>query len=415
MEIQNMDTNAFADLFGGPNTQQQQSPGVKFGMEELSADILGDSTTTTEQTTAAPTTTTDQTTQVPLTTTEQTTLVPGEEEIKVEADILDGGKGPKTGKEAPKKAEIQGLSEYFQQRMKEGKLVAVNDVDEKGNKVAFIPKTAEDFDEVIQIQVDHRIEKAKEEINNQWYTAKSPAWKAIAQYAEYVDDPTQLIPFLQGVRTIQSVAQINENEVDGAEQIVRTRMEQRGDPEEVITQQIEALKTTGTLVNTAKAYKPVIVQQEQHYLAQQVQQRKAEEQEYNALVNDIAMKAYASLEQPIFGKQKLKKEEQALVYDLIGQPSEEHQGYALYTAIDKLFDNRDFETLKQVALLVGKKDSFYSYLGADIATKTATGLQRKLQAAAESHTGTANNYDEEKVQVVNRTQFNKKVRFGREQ
>lgn len=411
MEVQDMNMNAFADLFGDAQTQQTQGA-PKFGMEEVNSDILPTlpPTTTQETTTASntpPATTTQETTTAPT-----STEVPTETEVKTEADILDTGKAPKS-KEDPKKVELQGLSDYFHQRMKEGKFVAVNDVDEKGNKVAFIPKTAEDFDEVIQIQVDYKLEQAKKEMNNQWYSTKSPAWKAVSQYAEMVDDPTQLIPFLQGVRTIQSVAQINENEIDGAEQIVRVRMEQRNDPEDVIESQIEALKTTDKLIATAKQYKPVIIQQEQQVLAQQVHQRKAEEQEYNSLVNDIATKAYAAIEQPIFGKQKLKQDEKALIYELIGQPSEEHQGYALYTAIDKLFDSRDFETLKQIALLVGKKESFYGYLGTDIANKTATNLQRKLQVAGESHASSANDYDEEKIPVVTRQQFNKQVRFGR--
>jgi len=85
----------------------------------------------------------------------------------------------------------------------------------------------------------------------------------------------------------------------------------------------------------------------------------------------------------------------------------------IYSELDKLYAKRDFETLKQIALLLGKKDSFLQYIGTDIANKTAGSLQRKLQAATESHSASGNDYDEEKIPVVNRNKSTGTVRFGR--
>jgi hypothetical protein len=185
-----------------------------------------------------------------------------------------------------------------------------------------------------------------------------------------------LIPFIQGVQTIQSVANIDENEIDGAEQIVRARLAQRGDPDEVIDQQIEALKTTDKLVSTAKQYKPIIMQQEQQFLARQMAEKQEEDKRYMQMVSELREAAIQELEKPIFGKTKLKQEEKAVIYDLIGEPSQDTQGYAIYSAIDGLFEKKDFKTLKEIALLLSKSDSFYNYLGANVANQTAASLEK---------------------------------------
>jgi len=226
--------------------------------------------------------------------------------------------------------------------------------------------------------------KTKKDMQKSWYESKSPAWKVISQYAELVDDPTQLIPFLQGVRTIQSVSNLDETTVEGAEQIVRTRLTQNNDPEEVISSQIEALKTTDKLLATAKTVKPLILQQEKSVLASQLRKEQEEQQQYLQLVSDIRTKAIEEIEKPMFGKIKLKQDEKSAIYELIAEPAEETQGYAIYSAIDDLFAKNDFETLKMLSLLLKKKDAFFTYLGTNVANQTAASLERKLRLAGDS-------------------------------
>lgn len=334
------------------------------------------------------------------------------EEIREDADLFDETPKPSTEGD-DNKVEIKGLSEYYEDRLKSGLFVEINEEDDKGNKKSFIPKTPEEFDEVIELQVNFKLDQAKKELENKWYESKSPAWKAVSQYAEMIDDPSQLIPFLQGVKTISTVSQLNEEDNEQAEQIVRARLEQRGDPEQIIKTQIESLKASDALISTAKQIKPLMVREEQMALSKQVEEARVREQQYLQVVNDIRDKAHKAIEQPLFGKQKLKQEEKALIYDMIAYPSEETQGYGIYSAIDKLFDNKDFETLKQVALLVGKKDAFFQYLGTDVANKTATSLQKKLTVAADGRSSSSNNIDIDDKPIISRNSFSKTPRFGK--
>jgi hypothetical protein len=402
--VQNVDQNALVDLFpdlGAPTVGGDTKP--KFGMQEGNVDLFAPPT---------PAASTKEETTKPVEGAAAEPLKPEEKqplETTKDTDILGA-----TGDVKPTPTPLSDLSTYYQDRIKSGKFVAIEDSDEKGNPIPFIPKTAEEYDEVLELQINYRLDQAKKDLQEKWYASKSPAWKVVGQFAELVDDPSQLIPFIQGVKTIQSVSNLNENEIDGAEQIVRTRLAQKGDPEEVIAQQVDALKTTDKLLATAKSYKPLMLQQEQINLKNMEKQKLQEEQQYHQLVSEIRESALKSIEAPLFGKTKLKQEEKAAIYDLIGEPAEETQGYGIYTVIDQLFDKRDFETLKEIALLLAKKDAFYGYLGTNVANQTAASLERKLRLAGESRSTSGNDFHEENRQPsVSRNQFKSKPTFGR--
>lgn len=393
MDIQDINPNQYADIFGlSDNKITTPSEAVKFGMQETSVDLFASSTT--ETTTLAPVNA------------EAVVEEKKEEEKREEVDIL-------TTPEEEKKNTypFSDLAGYFEDRLKAGKFIAINDEGENGEKIPFIPKTPEEFDEVIDIQVNYKLEQQKEELNKNWYESKSPAWKAVAQYAEMVDDPTEVVPFLQGIQTIQKISGIDEKEIEGAEQIVRLRLQQTKQPQDIIDTQVEALKTTDKLISTAERLKPVMVQEEQQRLVQMQQEEQQRVQQYYQMVDDIQKKAVAAIETPI-GRFKLTQDEKAILYDLIAVPSEKSKGYGIYEKIDELYSKGDFDTLRQVGLLLGKKESYNKYFSATIAAETAGKLQRKLSAATESKTGTTNDYHEEKV--VSRKQYsNTAPRFGR--
>lgn len=415
IDVQTFDQNALVDLFptvgnnlaGGGQSAQQKAP--MFGQKELDADLFNTPASTTEQTTQP--STSQQTTS----TTEQTTKAT--EPLKDEADILGTGKGADAAAAAASKTgtQLTDLSSYYQDRIKSGKFVEIIQDDEKGNPVPFIPKTAEEYDEILELQINHRIDQVKKDIEKSWYESKSPAWKAVSHYADMVDDPTQLLPFLQGVRTYQSVAGMDENDPEGAEQIIRTRLAQNGDPDEVIDSSIESLKTTDKLLSTAKTYKPIILQQEQATILRMNKEAEDRKKAYEADSLRVRAEVLKTIEKPIFGKTKLNKEEKEAIYDLIGEPIEEINGYGIFLAIDKLFDAKDYDTLREIAFLVAKKDSFYQYLGNNVANQTAASLERKLRVAGESRSTSGNDFDEEQQQrqSVRRDQFRTKPTFGR--
>lgn len=395
--VQNFDPNALADLFPdlGAKPTVPSPTKVTFGGEGVEPDILG---TTLHPAPAAATPPVDPATPP---------ADPNTPAATVEADILGEGKQTPV---VP--TQISDLESYYADRVKNGKFVPINVADDNGNEVPFIPKTAEEYDEVLELQIEHRVQKARKELESSWFESKSPAWKVVSKYAELTQDPADLIPVIQGVQTLQLVGDLDENNLEGAETIVRTRFQQRGDPEELIKSQIDSLKSTDNLIAAAKQFKPIIVQQEQQALNRAFKQREQQEREARAIAYEIQQKAVEELEKPIFGKIKLKSEEKAAIYDLIAEPTDD-QGYGIYTAIDELFDKRDFQTLRELALFLSKKDAFYNYLGINIAEKTAASLQSKLRVAGESRSTSGNDYNEEKITIQKNQYKSNKPSFGR--
>jgi hypothetical protein len=405
MQITDMSPETLVDIFGNGQTENGGGSPGGFKMEEINTDIFNPNPNSITETTTVAASSTTETTTIS-STTETTTLLEN-------ADILNADKEKdENGKEVVENQELTGLSDYFKKRIEEGKLVPVMQEDEQGNQVPFIPTTPEEVDEVINLQISYQLEQKQKEVEESFYKSKSPVWKAILQHAENIDTVEELMPFLQGVSTIQSVAQINETEIDGAEQILKIQMAKSGQPQEFIDAQIEALKTTNKLVETAQKLKPVLLQEEAQRLTKLKQEEAVKVQKYREMVIEIRDNALKAIETPL-GKESLKPEEKAAIYDLIAVPEEEGQGYAIYNKIDDLFKAKDFETLRQLALFLTHKDTLVKHLTTEAVNKNAQVLQKKLILSTERQGGGKDPNAVQNQPVIRRDQFNKKPSFGR--
>lgn len=419
MEIKSVQENQYIDLFGsqaGP--AKKENTGFVAGGSQEGVDLFALSNSTTDTTTqVASASTTDTTTESP-STTDTTTQSSSTTDTTTTAVDLFGAAVADDKKPGRKpKYDFSDMSGYYEDRVKAGKFVKIEEDAEDGSKKLFVPKTPEDFDEVIDLQVNYKVGQQKEKIVQQVYNSKSPAWQAVLKYSELVDDPSEVVPFIQGVQTMESVAQVDESTPEGAEKVVRIRLLQKGDTPELVDEQINTLKAAEKLVPTAKVYKPLIIQQEQAQLGQMIQARKAEEADYLQMVETVEKTAIKAIETPLLGKHKMNKEEKALVYEMIAYPSEETKGYGIFSAIDNLFTKGDadsFETLKLISLLAGgKKDALINYISSGVANQTAANLQRTLRVASSAAASSGNDSGEieEKVATVNRNQYSAK--FGR--
>lgn len=391
MAVQELQPGQYADLFAPAAGEQQPiTKQAGFGTSNNQVDLFQQSSAT-ETTTIAPASTEETTTIAPEgSVTETTTIV----------DLFEGASVTETTTIA---ADFKDMYSYIEDRIKAGKFVNLVIEDETGAETPFIPKTPEEFDRVFDLQIESVVDKKKNEINEGWYNSKSPAWKAVAQYAEMTDDPTEVIPFLQGMRNIESIKDVDPKEIEGAEVIVRAALEQQGLAPEMVDQSIETLKTTAQLVPSAEKYKPALLKQETARMQQLIQQRQVEQQEYTKLVNSIREESTKVLEQPIFGKQKLKGEEKLAIYNLISEPTE--GGYAIYDEIDKLYETKDFEKLRKIALLLAKEEAFVKYISVNAADKTHKELEVRIKAANENRGSSANTNGEQERVVIKKTTY----------
>lgn len=306
------------------------------------------------------------------------------------------------------KYNFNDISGYFEDRIKNKKFVPIEE-ERDGKTTSFIPKTPEEFDEFIDLQLNHKFLEREKEVEERVYESKSPAWKTILKYSELTDDINEVLPFLQGVQNIESISNIDPTEEIGAERIVRYKMSLNGDTEDLIVDQIEALKQSNKLISTGERLKPLLVQQEQQRLSQLQNDKINQTLNYQRIVDDYRTSAISEIEKPIFN-QKLKKEEQALIYELIAQPDAKQGGYAIYSAIDKMYETRDFESLKMIALLTTNKDKFLEYIKKEVTSTVAENLQRKLKVA--SSTPISTDYQLEQRQAIQPIQQRESTQNG---
>lgn len=408
MDISNMNQQQFQDMFG-VNDGGSSTP--RFGMEETNMDMFNPSLT--ETTTQASSIT--ETTTIASSTTDTTTIASSTTETTtLNTDMFgDDEEARKKAAESGNQPELTGISDYFKTRFEEGKLAAIMEEDEQGNKTPFIPTTPEDIDRVIDLQINYQLEQKAKEVEENFYKSKSPAWQAVMRYAELVDDPSEILPFVQGVQNIQSVASIDETQVEGAEKIVRFQLSKSGQVQEIIDTQIEALKTTGKIIETAQKLKPAILDQESKALAKMQSDENKRVEDYRNMVTELRDKAIEAIESP-FGKEPLKQDEKAAIFDLIAVPKPETQGYAIYNEIDNLYKNKDFETLRQIALMLTHKESFVKYLTHEAAQKVSTQLQKKLVIGTETRNGGGNDPEyQSKTITVPKGGLKGKPSFGR--
>ena len=383
MNFKELDESQFVDMFadtqGSTPNLTDNTPKFGAGLDSDTPDIFASTTNTTT---------------LPPSTTETTTLPVEEVKPLEEVDILGGnteevvkegeeGRGP--GR--PPKYDFSDLTGYYKNRVEAGTFAPIKVEDENGNEVDFLPTTPEEMDDAIDMQVDHRFQEAIKDVDNKWYESKPAAWQFVAKYAENLQDPTQLIPFLTGVQQLQTVANIDETQIEGAEQIVRMQLGKTIQDNDLLDMQIEALKTTNKILDTAAKFKPAMVQAEQQNLVKMQQAEQQRIQEWRNTVIDVRNNAIQAIEAPVFGKEKLKQEEKAAVYELIAVPDEQAQGYSIFNKIDELFEKKDFAKLTKIALLLTNEESYNKYISTGVADATSEKLQRKLRISTESKAG----------------------------
>lgn len=402
IQLEDVSNETFMDLFGEgtPPKNENKSPNFSYdpnlGVPDLSLDKKEEKSTETLK---------------------QEDSKPSEEQnnTEVEADLLSV-ETQSTDTQVDTTNNSNNLyKDYFKKAIEEGKFIKLveDEKDADGNEIAFIPSTPEEIEEFFELQDRYKAEQKSKEIEQSVYASKSPTWQLALKYSEMLNSPTELIPFLTSMETIESVENLDPEDLDQAEQIVRIKLQSRGDSEEIVQDYIETFKTTGKLIGLAQQYKPVILEQEKQATMQSIEKAKKEQEQYISIISNIRDNVVETLEKPFVGKVKLKQEEKAAVYDLIGEPSDRFQGYGIYTVIDNLFAKKDFDTLRDVALMLSNKQTYDQYIKNHTSQQTAASLERKIRKASEGRSSSAVEEGKSTTPSIKRNEY-KPVRFGRE-
>lgn len=385
MQVNTVNQTEFESMFGKiPETQENKTEHSGFGFENTES-IFNPKPEEKKEEKPAETTSEVEETVEPEKEEKEESLF---EEEKPQTELPDFGK-------------VKG---YFEEYIKEGKFLPLQD-----GKL----ETKEDIDALIEANFDHRIEEVKKEVVNSTYNRMTPAWKFVAENAEKFARPTDLIPLLQGVENIDTVASLDPEKEDEAEMIVRIALSRTNTPGEIVEEQLTTFKENKSLSKFASQYKPVLINEENKKLAEIQRRKEIEELANLEMIDRIHKNAITNLETPFLGKHKLKQEEKAQIYNLIAEPTEKSGGYKIFEAIDNLYEKNDFETLREIALILTSKESHRKYLGATIGTTVAENLLRRVKTTETASTSSESQEPEKaKLTRTNKTGLGGASGFG---
>jgi hypothetical protein len=247
-------------------------------------------------------------------------------------------------------------------------------------------ETPEDIQALINANVIHQVEEFKSNENNSWYASKSPAWRIVAEFSEKVQHPSELLPFIQSVQTIEVVSDLNAKEEEDAEKIVRMALVSRNESQDIIDETISTYKDNGKLSILAEKYQPALIQQEKNKMESLSKQKEQDEIDNYQMIKQIHEDAIKVLETPFMGKHKMKKEEKAAIYNLIAAPDENSGGYRIFSEIDNLYETKNFEKLRMIGLLLTDDVAYNTYIGMNAVGASAERMMRKVKTTSTGNT-----------------------------
>ena len=364
MEVSNISQSDFESMFGGSSAAQETTQGS--GFSSFENDSIFKPQTTEE-------TPTEEVVKTPaeLAAEEAQALLDTEENKDKNEDSLF------TPEEA--KASAFDLKSYFDAKIKDGSFLPLED-----GKM----DSPEDVDALIELNFANKIEAIQDDVARNWYETKSEAWKYIAANAERFDNPADLIPLLTGVSNIETISTLDPTDEAQAETIIRLALSTRNESPDVIEEQIAMYKETNKLTSMAGKYQPLLVKEENNKLVEIQRQKDATDAANEQMIKTIHQNAINVLETPFLGKHKMTNEEKAIVYDLIAEPTERSGGYKIFTEIDALYENNDFDTLREIALVLKAKKAHRHYLGVTIGAENAENTIRRLKTTNTGSTST---------------------------
>lgn len=272
-------------------------------------------------------------------------------------------------------------------------------------------ETQRDIAELLEANVSYQLDEEKKTILDKVFNSMSPALQIVAQYAQYIQNPQELLPIINSTSNHEKFKALDDNNPAHHEMIVRERLRLNGDSDEVIEQEITELKDSAKLAAKAKTYKPVVEQYYARETKKLMDAEAAKEREYEQIIQRNHEEIVKVLGAPKLDGMQLKQQHKSLAYELLAEPREEYGGgVGIYAVIDKLFAEGKFTTLTKLALLAADESAFDSVYSTKVKLNESDRVGRILQTA--STTGGPITTDEEIIKQQQEAGLQRPTRTG---
>ena len=242
----------------------------------------------------------------------------GEKKEDVSKEALDELLKPESEEEEEKssagrpKVDKSGLVDTMSKLIEEGLIIPFDD------EKSMEEYSVKDWKELLEANFQERENKIRQETPAEFFESLPDELKYAAKYV--ADGGQDLRGLFQALAQVEQVREMNPEDANDQEFIVRQYMEAKGIPAETIDEDIETWKDLGKLEQKAKQYKPQLdAMQEQvvqHQLARQEQMKMQQEQAADAYIHNV----YEALKVSEINGIKLDKKTQAQLYTGLVQP-----------------------------------------------------------------------------------------------
>lgn len=304
---------------------------------------------------------------------------PDPEEENTDEEAETPQEKPKKGGRPPEKVKIpDSFADLVSVLEEKGKLKGWND-----GKY----ETIEDVIELLEANEQEKIQTYEEAARQQWLSSMTPAMQTVYRYSQNLQNPADLIPFLEAMDNVAYSHDLDVENPEDQEAIIRNVFNIQGLPVDSIENDIKDLRDREKLAQRAKELKPVLDRYNHQQVAAMVQQKEQEARQQEAYWKTHQTNVFEKVvKAPTVGGIKLKKQDRDLAYAALAQPDPQLGGLGVYAIIDNLFQKGDFETLTEIVLLGANKKNYRDYIGSTIESKLAESTQRALRASTTTNT-----------------------------
>jgi hypothetical protein len=237
--------------------------------------------------------------------------------------------------------------------------------------------------EFIQLNVNDKLSKELERIDQTWYNTKPEAFQRVAQLAEMAgDDFSKVADLIQKEKFLQDIENLDASDLENAETIVTEHMKLRGEPKDVILEEIKDLKERDKLVERAKKYQPSLIESQKKINEAIIEKEKADLISFYSAIENNNKEVVSFLSNPKIAGMDLKIEDKNAIYQsLVYNP--EIKGFGINKLVEDLHREKKFELLAKITLLAQDEDKFEQIYTNRIKSKVAKDYQKKIRYASE--------------------------------
>ena len=244
-----------------------------------------------------------------------------------------------------------------------------------------IPKTFDELKELINENKKYEVEESKKKWETENIEGLSPQVQSVMEYAKAGGkDVTTL---LEAWATVESISQLNPNDVNDAEELVRYDLEFKGLDDDDIEEQVDLLKSSGKIFQKAANLKPKLEQQEVQRIAEMeaLQKQRAEQLQQNKIryqnnMSQAIDKTFSDKNISSVIKHSIFEP----VYESAFRPGMRVTGFQRGLEELQLDPNKN-QHFAEVALLVSDRDKFFEVYGNKIKRDVTADTVKKLKFA----------------------------------